>query len=205
MKQQTKKAGKMKDETAKPIDLSKTAVKKGAGKPSRFATESEAGAAVEAPPVSNTVLALFAARPVGMLDTLKRRNLPQMIKAVDGDRQNIPLGGIVAGIIVDVCKSPVSTVKGSLLWLHIVSFDDKGNPVKTGTEITFPATGVIRNALAPGVEGEDNCRKVMLQLKGHLLVAQRQENKPNKKYGKEMTMWDVRTSEKPVDIGVKIN
>lgn len=172
-----------------------------------FARESAEAAGADAGP-SSTMLALFQGKPVGILDGMKRRNLPQMIKAVEQDHTNIPVGGTVAGVIIDVCKSPVSTVKGSLLWLHLVKFDDKGEKAeKTSVEITFPATGVIRNALAPGVDGEENARKVMLELKGHLFIAVRQANKANKQYGKEMTMWDVRTSAKPVavDLGIKIN
>lgn len=170
-----------------------------------FAKESQALTTTSSQP-SSAMLALFANRPAPVLDTLKRRNLPQMVKAVDANgAENIPVGGVVAGIIVDVVKSPVSTVKGSLIWLHLVKFDDKGNPEKTGVEITFPATGVIRNAIAPGIDGEENARKEMLKLKGYLFVAQRQPDKMNSKFRKNMSMWDVRTSEKPVDIGVQVN
>lgn len=174
-------------------------------KKSEFAKESEA-LAVTNPGPSAAMVALFQSGNSGnVMDTLVRKNMPQMIKAVDGGKENIPVGGVISGVLVDVVKSPVSTIKGSLLWLHLVKFDDGGNPEKTGVEITFPATGVIRSALAPGQEGEDAARKEMLKLKGHLFVAQRMPNKMNSKYKKEMTTWDVRVSEKPVDLGVKIN
>lgn len=160
---------------------------------------------------SSAMQALFAARPAAIMESMKRRNLPQLIKAVDGDKENIPVGGRVTGIVVDVVKSPVSTIKGSLLWLHLVTESTDGNGeivlAKTGIEICFPATGVIRSALAPGIEGEVNALKEMAKYKGFLFAAQRLENKVNKTYGKEMTMWDVRLSDKEMALalGVKTN
>jgi len=185
-------------------------------KRSEFAKEAEAtSTAVAACGPSAAMLALFSKKTEteSALDTMKRMNMPQLIKAVDRNGENIPIGGVVAGIIVDVIASPKTDIKGSLLWLHLVNFEGpKNTPVKTGVEITFPATGVIRQALAPNAEGErgaekeGNARIIMLKYKGHLFVAKRQENRPTKEdAAKEMTTWDVRLSEKPVDIGVKIH
>jgi hypothetical protein len=174
---------------------------------SNFAQESAAAAAAVNRP-SNAMIALFQQRSAETaLEGLTRKNMPQMIKAVDNGVENIPVGGLVTGVIVDVVKSPVSTIKGSLLWLHLVKQGESGKWEKTGLEITFPATGVIRAALAPGVDGEENARKEMLKLRGHLFAAQRMPNKVNKNYNKEMTTWDVRTSPKPVadELEVKIN
>ena len=147
-----------------------------------------------------------------ILASLKRLNLPRMIKATDADGENIPVDGIVAGIIVDVVPSPVSTIKGSLLWLHLVDFGEDGTPMANGREITFPAVGVVRAALAPGVEsdagkdnGQDKARKAMLEHKGKLIVLQRQPDKMNSKYKKAMGMWDVRLSDSVIDAGVKVH
>jgi hypothetical protein len=158
-------------------------------------------------------VALFGANgKERILASLKRLNLPRMVKAVDADGENIPVDGIIAGIIVDVVPSPVSTIKGSLLWLHLVDFDEDGSPRANGREITFPAVGVVRAALAPGVEsdkgkdnGEEKSREKMLEFKGHLILLQRQPDKMNSKYKKAMGMWDVRVSDGPLDIGVKIH
>jgi len=74
------------------------------------------------------------------LDKMKRRNLPTLVK-----HSSVPVGGIVSGEIIQVIDSPVTTVKGKLLWLRH----------KSGTEFTFPCTGVVRSALAPGLDGKE--------------------------------------------------
>src|SRR5271169_1236275 len=61
-----------------------------------------------------------------ILATLQRKNLPRMLKAVDTDGENIPVGGTILAILVDVVASPVSTVKGSLLWLALVNPQEDG-------------------------------------------------------------------------------
>ena len=147
-----------------------------------------------------------------LLATLQRKNLPRMVKAVDADGENIPVDGVVLGVIVDVVPSPVSTIKGSLLWLALVDPAEDGTLLPNGRKITFPAVGTVRAALAPGVssdEGRDNgqekARKAMLQYKGYLIALTRQPDKLNAKYKKAMGMWDVRVSDGPVDLGVKIH
>ncbi len=110
---------------------------------------------------------------------LKRRNMPRLVKPGD-----VPIGGVISGVIVDIVDSPVSTVKGKLLWLRHES----------GIEYTFPVTGVIRNALAPGCKGDDNELGTKLKEEvGKTLVAKRLENSPSK-YKREMFMFDVFTS-----------
>jgi len=142
---------------------------------------------------STAMIALFA--PSKTIDATKlvRRNMPQMIKPGD-----VPLGAIVSGEIIRICQSPVSTVKGKLLWLKHES----------GTEFTFPCTGVIRNALIPGIKGptdemkdaeRDAAEKTMTAALekeiGKTFYAKRLESKPSK-YKKEMFMFDVYTSNK---------
>ncbi len=131
-------------------------------KRSEFAKEAEAtSTAVAACGPSAAMLALFSKKTEteSALDTMKRMNMPQLIKAVDRNGENIPIGGVA--------------------------------PNAEGER---------------GAEKEGNARIIMLKYKGHLFVAKRQENRPTKEdAAKEMTTWDVRLSEKPVDIGVKIH
>lgn len=130
---------------------------------------------------SAAMIALFA-KPEN-LDTTKlvRRNIPMMIKP-----DSVPIGGAVTGEIIAIVKSPVSTVKGMLIWIKHES----------GTEFTFPCTGVIRNALCPGVTGEKEVEAALNKEVGKKFVALRQENKPNDKYKKDMFMFDVFTTAK---------
>lgn len=130
---------------------------------------------------SAAMLALFAKPPEGHGAKLVRRNMPMLVKP-----DSVPVGGAVTGEIIQVCKSPVSTVKGFLLWLKHDS----------GQEFTFPCTGVIRNALAPGVTGDKELLAELEKEVGKKFVAVRQENKPNAKYKKEMFMFDVFTTAK---------
>lgn len=142
-----------------------------------FATESAADAAKSAP--SAAMLALFAPG-ASLPENLKRRNLPQMVPPGD-----IPVGAVVSGEIMDVVESPVSTVKGKLLWLKHES----------GTEFTFPCTGVIRNALAPGLSGKELDDALKKEI-GKQFYAQRTLDKQSQKYKKNMFMFDVFTSNK---------
>ncbi len=127
---------------------------------------------------SNAMIALFSGSDI---DTSKlvRRNLPQMIKPGD-----VPLGGTVSGEILKVVNSPVSTVKGKLLWLKH----------DNGTEFMFPVTGVIRSALAPGIKADDKeLQSVLEENVGHLFIAKRTESKQSEKFKKEMFMFEVFT------------
>lgn len=125
-------------------------------------------------------LALAIAGPVNSsldLSKFKRKGMPTMVKP-----EQLPIGSIVQAEIVEVLPSPVSTIKGFLLHL-------KGIP--SGTEFTFPCTGVVRNALAPGVRDDDTKLKAALdKYAGKEIVLKRLPNKPSK-FKKEMFCFDV--------------
>ncbi len=144
-------------------------------------TETEAPAPGQIAP-STAMVALFAANPnaAAIIDEskFKRRNMPQMVKPGD-----VPMGGIVSGLIVDIVDSPVSTVKGKLIWIRH----------ENGTEFTFPCTGVIRNALAPGKDGADLDKALRAEI-GNLIMAKRVPDKQSAKYKKNMFMFDVFTA-----------
>jgi len=127
-------------------------------------------------PVPPGISALIVKGDMG--SKMVRRNAPPMVKPSD-----VPIGSAISGEIVAILESPVSTVKGKLLWLRHES----------GAEYTFPCTGVIRNALAPGCEAE----KLEAALKkeiGKQFVAKRLDDKQSAKYKKAMFMFDVFTS-----------
>lgn len=129
------------------------------------------------PAPSAAMLALFAAPATIDLAKAKRMNLPAIIKPGD-----VPVGGSVSGKLVKVVNSPVSTVKGKLLWLEHES----------GREFLFPCTGVIRSALAPGIQADDGKLTAALQPHvGKQFVATRLESKHNDTYKKDMFMFDV--------------
>lgn len=131
--------------------------------------------------------ALFAAPAKLDAKKLVRLNMPQLIKPGD-----VPIGGMVSGKIIKVIHSPVKTIKGKLLWLQH----------ENGTEFMFPATGVIRAALAPGVQDDDKeLVSILSQHIGKNFYAKRNEDKPSKyvadSSGKKKTMFvfDVYTME----------
>lgn len=97
------------------------------------------------------------------VDTSKftRKNVPQILKPGD-----MPVGGGFQAEIVSVVDSPVSTVKGKLLWLKTTA----------GQEFTFPLTGDVRNSLAPGKEG-DELEKALKPLIGKTLIVKRAADK----------------------------
>lgn len=181
----------------------------------KFATESAKGGETEESQAlattgpSKAMLALFANRPApSVLDNLVRVNLPQMVKPKEKNgRENMPVGFTLSGLLIDVVPSPKASIKDSLLWLHVVTWDDKGNPQASGTEITFPASGSIRNALAPGIDrkDQDKAREKMLAHKGKILVLTRVPDKHNTEFNKDMYIFDVRLSPKAVDLGVKVH
>lgn len=90
-----------------------------------------------------------------------RKNVPQILKAAD-----MPVGGGFQAEIVSIVDSPVSTIKGKLLWLKNAA----------GAEFTFPLTGDVRSSLAPGKDGEE-LEKVLKPLIGKTLVVKRGPNK----------------------------
>ncbi len=146
-----------------------------------FAKESAAAA----PAV--TALAIFGAPAGGDIEKLmasgkiERMNMPQMVKPGE-----VPMDGIVSGLIMKVVDSPVATVKGKLLWLKH----------STGQEFTFPCTGVIRNALAPGVENGKDLSAALEKHVGKTFIAKRTPSKQSQKYKKEMFMFDVFLADK---------
>lgn len=126
----------------------------------------------------STALAIFQTGGEVDMSKMKRRNMPQMVKAGD-----VPVDAVITAEIVDVVDSPVSTVKGKLLWLR----------APNGQEFTFPCTGVIRNALAPGKDDKE-VKDVLEKLKGKTLVLKRTPDKQSAKFKKNMFMFDVFTN-----------
>lgn len=150
--------------------------------PATPATPETTTAVVKSEP-SPAMLALFAAN-AERVDKLKleRRNLPQMIKPSE-----VPVGGAIIGEIVKIVDSPVTTVKGKLLWLRH----------ENGTEFLFPCTGTIRSALAPGIERDSEKLQTVLEKEiGKIFVAKAQGTKPSKQGGRDMFVFDVFTSAK---------
>lgn len=144
------------------------------------AVEAATPAPASAKGPSPAMLALFQAPAESLPDLTKaeRLTLPTMYKPND-----IPVGGVIQGKIIKFVKSPVTTVKGTLVWLRHPS----------GVEFTFPVTGVIRSALASGIEADDKA-KLLEQLATHVgktLVAKRLDNKLSVKYNKDTFMFDV--------------
>lgn len=144
---------------------------------SKFAVLSEANNAA-ASTVEENPQAMQIFTPAGAIDfsQFKRRNLPAMIKPGD-----VAVGGIIEAEILGVVDSPVSTVKGKLLHLQAGA-----------TEFTFPATGVIRNALAPGKDG-DELQAALEKYIGKIIILVRTPDKMSAKYKKSMFMFDVYT------------
>jgi hypothetical protein len=148
-------------------------------KQTKFAAESAAEATAPSP----AMLALFQSggdveKSYGKLE---RRNVPQMIKPSD-----VPVGQAITGEIVKIVPSMKSDIKGKLLWLRHES----------GQEFLFPCTGVIRNALIPGVEGEKDQTAALEKEVGKILVCKRGADRMSGKYKKPMFMFDVFTTEK---------
>lgn len=114
---------------------------------------------------------------------LVRRNLPTLVKPGD-----VPVGSAISGEIINVCNSMTTTVKGKLLHLRHES----------GAEYTFPATGVIRQALAPGATDETLLEELKKFI-GKTFVARRLDDRTTTKYcapgeaPKKMFVFDVFT------------
>lgn len=121
---------------------------------------------------------LFAPREdlLAKISKMKRLNLPPMYKP-----DQIPVGGILSGEIVKFVDSPVTTIKGKLIWLKLAN----------GQEITFPLTGVIRQTIAPAKEDSAEYDKLLKDCIGKMLICVRRENKISSTYKKEMYMWDI--------------
>lgn len=162
---------------AKPKKSNKPAV----SETPESAETTTAVARVEASPA---MLALFQANNERIEQLkLERRNLPQMIKPSE-----VPVGGAIMGEIIKIVDSPVTTVKGKLLWLKHES----------DQEFLFPCTGVIRSALAPGIERDSEKLQTVLEKEiGKIFIAKAQGTKPSKQGGRDMFMFDVYTTAKP--------
>lgn len=141
-------------------------------------TKMAAEAAASATPSTALALAIFQTGGEVDMSKMKRRNMPQMVKPAD-----VPIDSVITAEIVDIVDSPVSTVKGKLLWLR----------APNGQEFTFPCTGVIRNALAPGKEDKE-VKEALDKLKGKTLVLKRTADKQSAKFKKNMFMFDVFTN-----------
>lgn len=140
---------------------------------SKFAEESEANNKLEL--AENSKIQVF--RPAAEIDfsQFKRQNMPAMVKPGD-----VAVGGVIRSKILGVVDSPVSTVKGKLLHLQ----------TPEGTEFTFPATGVICNALAPGKK-DDELQAALEKHVNKTLILVRTPDKMSGKYKKSMYMFDV--------------
>lgn len=118
-----------------------------------------------------------------------RKTLPMMIKPKD-----CPIDGVLQGKIVKSIDSPVTTIKGKLLWLELDG----------GREVLFPCTGVIRSALAPDTDA-DSKKELQAALDKHIgkiLTLQRLPNGQTKKGAAEgqtrdMYLFDVYLTDVP--------
>ena len=115
---------------------------------------------------------------------VERRNAPAMLKPGDIPVWTPENPVLLQAEIIKIMDSPNSTIKGKLLWLRAPS----------GHEFTFPCTGVVRNALAPGVKADDKELTTALEKEiGKTLFLKRTPDKTSAKYKKNMFMFDVFT------------
>lgn len=125
--------------------------------------------------------------PAGF-ESMKRRNLPQMILPKD-----VPIGAIIDGEILDVVDSPVTTVKGKLLHLRVAN----------GQEICFPVTGVVRQALIGAYDKDKDDKegsqlmKLLQKEIGQRFIAKKCPGRESAKYKKEMFVFEVFTGPMP--------
>lgn len=138
---------------------------------------------------NNNALQLFTVGDVlTTMDSKKfeRRNMPQLIKPSD-----VPIGAALTGTIMGILPSPTTAIKGKLM--HVKN--------AKGVEFTFPVTGSIRQALAPNTTDDDKELENILKKEiGTTIVLKREAGKPSKKLGgKEMYIFDVRTSKEYID------
>lgn len=119
---------------------------------------------------------------VKSLAKLKRRGMPTMVKP-----ESVPVNSVIQGEIVAILNSPKKSIKGNLMHIRHAS----------GTEFTFPITGSIRQALAPGLTEKDNSVELLAKLNeevGKTIVLKRLPSAMNAEYKKEMFIFDVFTS-----------
>lgn len=108
----------------------------------------------------------------------ERRNLPQTVNHAD-----VPVSQAITGEIIKVIDSPVTTIKGKLLWLRH----------ENGTEFIFPCTGVIRMAFARGVKTDKLAAHLQKEV-GKIFIAKRGPDNIGKK---NVLAFDVFTADKP--------
>ncbi len=127
----------------------------------------------------NTALAVVDA------SKFKRRNMAQLIKPGD-----VPVDSAITGTILAVVNSPTTAIKGKLF--HIKN--------AKGVEFTFPVTGSIRQAIAPGIGDDDKELVPALEKEiGSTIVIKRCPSKISGKFKKEMFIFDVLTTKEYVD------
>ena len=110
-------------------------------------------------------------------DNVTRRNTPVLVNHAD-----VAVGATISGEIIAVLDSPTSTIKGSLLHLRHAS----------GQEYTFPATGSVRTALAPG-KALDETKAALAKEIGKTVYIKRLADKAG---GKQTYLFDVYTTAK---------
>lgn len=160
----------------------------------KFAQESETTSTAIALP---SVMSALFSRETKPLDESKveRLNLPRLLKPDQVPVWTPDNPVTLQGKIHRVCPSPNSTIKGFVLWLITPS----------GMEVTFPVTGVVRSALAPGckiddknAEAEERSTKALATALekhvGKILFLKRTSNQMNKNFKREMFMFDVYTA-----------
>lgn len=160
---------------------------------SKFLQESEKTSAESGLVLSSErMTAMFEQEEEIKPEHLERMNLPRMMKPADVPIWSAENPKVLRAVIVSVVESPASTVKGFLLWLKN----------RAGHELTFPCTGVIRNALAPGIKVDDSTDETLKESNGELkaaldkhvgrtIILKRTANQQSQKYKKEMFMFDV--------------
>lgn len=131
----------------------------------------------------SNALASMLAKPEDSKATAKlvRRGMPTMIKP-----ESVPVNSVIEATIVAILGSPKKSIKGLILHLRHES----------GTEFTFPVTGSIQQALAPGTKGDEAALRLQLDKEvGKTIVLKRLPSVENAEYKKQMFIFDVFTSE----------
>lgn len=118
-------------------------------------------------------------------DKIERRNAPAMLKPGDVPVWSPENPVILRAEIVRIMDSPKASIEGKLLWLRTAG----------GHEFTFPCTGVIRNALAPGIKTDDPKLGETLEKEvGKIIFLKRTPDRMSGEYKKPMFMFDVYTA-----------
>lgn len=151
-------------------------------------------AATKTVATSTALLSLFNQPGAGLVQVkpTDRLNMPAMLKPGD-----FPIDAVLQGEIVKFIDSPVTTIKGKLIWLKLAG----------GKEITFPCTGVVRSALAQGVEADDKkgLQSALEKHAGKVLTLKRGLDSISKKYSSEGNVRQTYMFEVFVSDAPKIN